>query len=391
MFHGAVVGIDWPGSTDTTEVGGPPDPACIVVAAGDTMAETMAALIADANNAPAQAPIVEALQLGVLGRTRPARRPGPASTRNCTRPRSPANPEVRQGRSRSPSRPAAHRPPPKHKRKAPTPGSSVRRLPGGGSARQGGNVAQGGTPTHPSTPSTSAQLMTPEVRAPGAATEVFATGGLATVVDRLGAEPLIRPRDAGGDFIAARAAPRRYTARDPILLLHGGKRAFTHDSSVKTENGMVMCRLMPASDLSWTMPGRPERFHVAGADILEGGIANGSVPLECQGLLCETVLLDTGSAPAIAAAAASQTIGTFDAATATQHVIVEQTAWYALRNPRIDPAPLLARSGIAGTLPAAFALGPAAHPWTPLHADWQVEYLPSPNGENDWTLGRTRL
>jgi len=200
-------------------------------------------------------------------------------------------------------------------------------------------------------------------------------------------EPLIRPHDAGGAVTAARAAPRYYTARDPILLVQGGNRAFTHDSSVKTENGMVVCRLMPAYDLAWMMPGRAEKFHVAGDDILERGIANGSVPLECEGLLRETLLLDTGSAPAIAATVDSQTSGTFDVATATQRVIVEQSAWYALRNPRIDPAPLLARSGIAGTLPAAFALAPPAHPWTPLHVDWQVEYLPSPNVDNDWTLG----
>jgi hypothetical protein len=66
VLHGAVVGIDWPGAADTAEVGGPPDPASIVVAAGDTMAETLATLIARANDDPTQAPIVEALQLGVL-------------------------------------------------------------------------------------------------------------------------------------------------------------------------------------------------------------------------------------------------------------------------------------------------------------------------------------
>ena len=79
--------------------------------------------------------------------------------------------------------------------------------------------------------------------------------------------------------------------------------------------------------------------------------------------------------------------GAFDVTVAAQRVAVEQTAWYALRNPRIDPSPLLAHSGIGGILPAPFALAPAARPWTPLHLDWQVEFLPSPNGENDWTLG----
>lgn len=171
------------------------------------------------------------------------------------------------------------------------------------------------------------------------------------------------------------------------MLVQGGKRAFTHDSGVKTENGRVICRLTPVNELSWVMPDRPERFAIRGEDVLENDIGNGSVPLECEGLLRETVILDNGSAAAIAANIAGRTEGTFDVATAAQRASVEQTAWYALRNPRIDAAPLLAHSGIAGTLPAAFAIAPAARPWTPIHLDWSVEFLPSPKGENDWTLG----
>ena len=66
LFHGAVVGIAWPGSSDTEEVGGPPDAGSVVVAAGNTMAEALGMLIARANDAAEQAPVVEALQLGAL-------------------------------------------------------------------------------------------------------------------------------------------------------------------------------------------------------------------------------------------------------------------------------------------------------------------------------------
>jgi hypothetical protein len=218
--------------------------------------------------------------------------------------------------------------------------------------------------------------------------EGFIDGGLQTVIAALGAGVTIPPTDLGGDVNAQRAAPRFYTPRDPILLVQGGKRAFTHDSSVQTENGNVICRVSTVSELSWTMPDLSDRFAITGDDVLETGIANGSVPLECEALLRETAILDTGAAATIAATTAQRTTGSFDVATATAHITVEQSAWYALRNPRIDPAPLLARSGIAGTLPAAFALAPPARPWTPLHLDWQVEYLPSTNGENDWTLGQ---
>ena len=65
-MHGAVVGISWPQAGDTVEVGGPPDPTTITVALGDTMGEALGALVARANAAPAEAAIVEALQLGVI-------------------------------------------------------------------------------------------------------------------------------------------------------------------------------------------------------------------------------------------------------------------------------------------------------------------------------------
>jgi hypothetical protein len=217
--------------------------------------------------------------------------------------------------------------------------------------------------------------------------ETFRIGGLQQIIATLGAGAVVPPTDLGGNFEALRAPTRFYTPKDPIVLVQGGQRAFTHDSSVQTENAMVICRLTPVAELSWSMPDLVDRFLVGGDDVLESGIGNGSVPLECEALLRETVLLDPGGADAVATTAAARTTGGFDVAAATERIRVEQTAWYALRNPRIDPAPLLARSGIAGTLPAPFSIAPAARPWTPLHLDWQIEFLPSPNRENDWTLG----
>jgi len=66
LLHGAVVGIDWPGTADTVEAGGPPAATSVSVAIGNTMAETMAAIVSAANGKPDEAQIVEALQLGVI-------------------------------------------------------------------------------------------------------------------------------------------------------------------------------------------------------------------------------------------------------------------------------------------------------------------------------------
>lgn len=70
-----------------------------------------------------------------------------------------------------------------------------------------------------------------------------------------------------------------------------------------------------------------------------------------------------------------------------KNYVVEQTAWWATRDPRFDHGPLVANSGISGTLPSPIAVTPPVRPWNPIHLDWQIEYIPSTNGIADWTLG----
>ena len=65
---------------------------------------------------------------------------------------------------------------------------------------------------------------------------------------------------------------------------------------------------------------------------------------------------------------------------------VEQTAWWSTRDPRVDHGPLLAQSGYVGTLPSPIAVTMPAQPWAPIHLDWEVQYVPSKDGINDWTL-----
>ena len=108
------------------------------------------------------------------------------------------------------------------------------------------------------------------------------------------------------------------------------------------------------------------------------------MPVECEGLLAETVLLDTGSAAAISAAAGT----TAAPAVAERTITVEQTAWYSLRDPHFDHGPLIAHSGVSGMLPAPYSVAPAAHPWTPVHLEWSAEFVPSPRGLGDWDLGQ---
>jgi hypothetical protein len=382
VLHGAVVGIDWPGTGDTEEVGGPPDPATVTVAVGNTMAETIGALVALANDAPDQAALVEALQLGVV--------------KELDQPDGRAELDVALHTSSFASQSggtAAQEPvdiapsgPPQAPAQNPPPGPGI-------FSGQSGPVTAGGqlgVIQHPLHEQQVSMMTTSERISPGVQAEnTIISQRLSGVMTELGVGPTLPPTDPGGTIDALRALPRFFLPKDPILLVQGGKRAFVHDNSVATRNGQVICRLTPVSELSWQVQDNPERFSASGADVLERGVENGSIPVECEGLLQETALLDTGSAPALAAAGPVSQAGppsTSAIAAAQQNIAVEQTAWYSLRNPNVDHAPLLAHSGIAGMLPAPFAVAPAARPWTPMHLEWSVEFVPSPNGVADWRL-----
>ena len=385
VLHGAVVDIAWPQEAGSAgEAGGPPNAATVAVATGESMAETLAALVVQSTGNPQTAAIVAAMQLGVLdeldkadGRAQldvqlhGATFASQADTSYATEPLTIA-----------PSGPAPSSP---SGLGAPGPGIFARKV------NPFGSIGDPGIFDNPlAGHSFAAKVPVPvgvlSGHSPGVVVERPVPSGLSSILTQLGAGVALSAGDPGGVFDVKRARPRFYTPKDPVVLIQGAKRAFTHDSTVKTENGTLVCRLTPVSELSWTMPGLAERLFLRGDDVLEGGIGNGSVPLECEGLLRELVLLDPGSSAAIAANAAALRGSGFDVGTAQLHVAVEQTAWYALRNPRIDPAPLLASSGIRGMLPAAFSIAPVQHPWTPIELQWQVEYLPSPGGEADWQL-----
>jgi hypothetical protein len=383
LFHGAVVGIAWPGANDTREAAGPPDPASITVAVGNTMAETMGSLVGHANATPDHAAIVEALQLGVLkeldepdGRAQLDLKLHASSFASHL-----GGPPATEPLNIAPSGPPKS---PPSSPKSPSPGIFA----------QSGNAP---APSHPHPmhvrPAPEAGELTVAV---GHARTVHAEenivrGSLNEIIEHLGAGVKHWARHPGKHVDALRAMPRLFTPKDPIVLMQGGKRAFVHDSSVPTEDGLVVCRLAPIKELSWQMPTIAVRPSVHGADILEHGVENGSVPLECEGILEETALFDTGSASAIAATAAARAAAipghpALDRSVAERNVAVEQTVWYSLRNPRIDHGSLITLSGFAGTLPAARAVAPASRPWTPMHLEWSVEFVPSPNGVRDWDL-----
>ncbi|HEX3091720.1 MAG TPA: hypothetical protein VHW72_03795 [Candidatus Angelobacter sp.] len=182
---------------------------------------------------------------------------------------------------------------------------------------------------------------------------------------------------------------------DPVFLLEGAGRSLKYGADGRfTQDDTLVCRLsgFTVTELACTPIDATgalllgAKLSVSGDDLLLRGIENGSVPVECEELLRELVLLDPGSANSAAQVVARPGIPMTVADIATRFA-VEQTAWWASWDPRFDPGPLLSKSLIEGTLPSPVAISPPDTPWFPVHLDWEVQFIPSEKPLEDWELG----
>jgi hypothetical protein len=219
---------------------------------------------------------------------------------------------------------------------------------------------------------------------------IIIPGGLAGMFDRIVGASGQEPYKPGAWKDLTVALPRFFHPTDPVILVQGVKRSFRHGADGRySPEGKLECRLTGTcvnefvpwnGDLNYP-PIYPD-------DILDRGVENGSVPPECEELLGEVALLDPGSAaPVVSSGNAGKSVPAAKVAAEQKSVMVEQTIWWATRDPRADHGRLLTRIGFAGRLPSPVALTQPAAPWTPLHVEWRIEYIPSAAGVKDWTLG----
>ena len=396
LLHGAAVDLGWPQPAGSGAVGGPPDPGSVQLAVGSTMAEAMGALIAAGASNPGLAPLVEGLELGIY---REVDQPDGRAQFDLASHAASFSSLALDPSTTEPLDIAPSGPPPAEPASPGPPGQGIFGYP---PVSTGGSAAP---PPPPAAVTTTHEATVPEptrlgviASAPGLGDHPI-EGHLGGTLTLLGAGVTAPASDPGGTVTASRPAPRFYLPKDPVVLVAGAARSFSHDSSVQTSDGSLVCRLATVTELSWAGEDLATRAGVSGQDALVRGVENGSVPVECEALLAETALLDPGSGPAIAAAyaASGQSAGGASAQSAAlQNITAEQTAWWSLRDPQADHAGVLARSGFAGTLPAPFSVSPPAGPWTPLHLEWQASFLPSPATPNDtdeagdvagWALG----
>lgn len=387
LYHGSVVAIAWPlpnlpGSTTgllTSQAGGPPPASQISVAAGSTMAEAMSAMIARTNNASDAADQARALEAFMSG-----------SMADLDLPDGAARIDVRLHADSFGSLPDKEtteeivQPPTPDTHPLPTAPSS---LDPGVFAGQVTAIPSQTPFRSPITNTVSANVEVSRFLNPELSSERnFISGGLLAASGAL-AHPAPKPPLPSQPITVKRSAPRFFFPSDPVFLVQNADRSYKHGYDGRfSEDGKLICRLsgFTVTELSCadqSVPGG--RFAVSGADVLDRGVENGSVPPDCEDLLKELILLDPGSA--YAAAQVNAGVGA-DLAARIQNLQVEQTSWWATRDSRVDQAPLTALSGLAGMLPSPIAVNPPVLPWTPLHLDWSIQFIPSAKGVSDWVL-----
>jgi hypothetical protein len=393
MLHGAAVGIGWPGvglpgypqgllpgpPTDGNqrgEAGGPPPPDQIKVSIGDTIPDALAQLVAQENGAPDEERLCSAFLLGIL-------------------------PELDQSDGRARTDAALH-------------ASSFVSESGGTTTEQ---IWQPATPVTQSPPANPAPPEpgifgqpppTPIRHPPSIPLPKFAGGEKNVIAGDLGAvlrwiNPPPFPVQRPGQWITVqRTLPRLFHPHDPVVLVQGGGRSFKHGrDDLYSQDGTLHCRLggMTVSELTARYGDEGDGVvFIHGVDLLDRGAENGSIPPEVEEIVIEATLLDPGSAYAAEqwwklhhktpeARVAGAPAPTLPDGALAARITVEQTAWWATRDRRVDVAPIASLSGLNGTLPSPAAISPPLQPWAPRHLDWEIDYFPSANGVGDWSLG----
>jgi hypothetical protein len=365
LFHGSVVAIGWPDvgwpavedGLLGASAGGPPTPDQTRVSFGTTPTDALGALMIGFLAAAAgttddsvltEDRVLEAFQLGLLGEI-----------------------DHPDGRARLDA--GLH-------------ASGFKSAPGGQQAAQ---VPAPTPPAPPVTPPASTAAGAP--RAPA---HILARSTGADLASDLGRVEVGRledvlppssPPPAPTDDTVQRSLPRWFAAREPAVVVQGIKRSLKHGGDDRfTQDGTLVCRLggFFVTSLSAAVGVGGARATFTADDLLQTPFDRRGTPAECADLVAETVLLDPGSARAAALHVAPE-----PAEEVVMAFMVEQTVWWALRDPLVDPAALLAHSGIGGTLPSPLAVTPPSAAWAPRHLEWTVELFPTPSGATDWSLG----
>ena len=211
-----------------------------------------------------------------------------------------------------------------------------------------------------------------------------------------------------------RAMPRYWEPKDPVILFSRARRSFKHgEDTRRTLDEKLVCRfsketisgarVMIGSRVS-SAGENPEHIYedIRPEHISEADVQTGQVPPEAERLFNEALFLDLDNA-AIAAAQYRREKENGDLERAyppdTYQLEDLSAAAYARRyqvqitldknllvHPELDAQTYAVFDGKEGRAPAEFAQKPWRRPWNPLHFDWEVEFIPSGDRNQDWQL-----
>jgi hypothetical protein len=335
VFHGAVTGLGWPtpgwpgdGGLLGVEVGGPPAAADIDVVLADTIAEAVAALAVAPSGAPADGHTQRVMQATLEGMlSELAHLNGPAALDTSL-----------------------------HMSRFASLASDI----------------------HSETIWQSSDLA-PASEAPRATMDrAVASGhGLAAAVAtsrRLaGAEPAAATGpDLGGSLVAAeRSTPRTFAPLDPVILLRGASRSFKHGGDGRlAEDQTLLVRLSGDQVTSFRAAGAaPEDPAAMLPADFETSLGTLAPPADVLALVHEVVALDPSSATDLSSSTA--TVASPDA--------TARAAWLS------DPSQV--STAVVGVLPSPIGIVGAIRPWTPLHVEWQLDWLAAKDGARAFVLG----
>jgi hypothetical protein len=178
------------------------------------------------------------------------------------------------------------------------------------------------------------------------------------------------PSGQGAFLDADRSAPRVFAPVDPVIMLGGAGRSYSHGGDGRfTDDGTLACRPSGAT-VTWAGAAgssAPEPSTVLGT--AQAALDAAGAPGDVWDLLLETASLDPSGTPDLASATASQPSP--DSAA--------RAAW--LTDPNTVP------SVLTGTLPSAVAIHGPELAWTPMHVEWAIDYAAARDGIHAFTLG----
>jgi beta-lactam-binding protein with PASTA domain len=187
--------------------------------------------------------------------------------------------------------------------------------------------------------------------------------------------------DSGGAFRAVqRSTPRTWLAADPSILVQGGGRNPKHGGDGRySTRGELACRIDGQTLVAFGVAGGDPGY---GAKMLPdpplaGLRADYGVPAVASALLVELACLDPASAPDLGSAGPRE----------PSPVAAARARWWAAFDPAVPESKALEGASWEGRFPSPVGVTPPTRPWTPIHLEWSADYLPSPRGTRDWTLG----